>query len=132
VYSTVIRVADGSDVSALLHAGALAVASNEQVLYCTVYTVHTVYNRTQYLFFNASITHRRFVVAMITGFLFFPTFSKRIEKDAFIVHSTVSGQNLKTKKRRTNVFASRQKTICFIFLNEKYAFLFPFLIQTVT
>ncbi len=61
----------------MLH-GALAVASKEHVLY----NVHAVKNII--FIFNASIAHRCFIVAMITGFLLFSTFSKRIEKDVFI------------------------------------------------
>jgi hypothetical protein len=65
-------------------------------------TVHTVYNRTEYLFFNASIAHRCFIVAMITSFLFFLTFSKRFEKSR--VHSTVSGQKIKDEKAKSKSF----------------------------
>ncbi len=57
VYSTVIRVADKSNVSACY--GALAVASKEHVLY----NVHAVKNII--FIINASIAHRCFIVAVI-------------------------------------------------------------------
>ncbi len=79
--------------------------------------------------FNASIAHRRFVVAIITGFLFFPTCQNALKKTCSF---NGFGQKIKDEKAKYKSFRIKTKKNCFISLNEKYAFLFPFLIETVT